>query len=151
LAGGFPSAAPFTIPSDGIIRNAPDQSFNVINKNFRSPYIESWSLAVQRALPRNFSLDVAYVANHGVEQANNYDLNAATVLGQGINGQPLYVQFQRKSATNFRYAGFNTAYESLQVKLNRRFTNGLQIIGSYGYGKAEGYGGDDGGGIGGLA
>jgi hypothetical protein len=123
----------------------------VINKNFKNPYVESWNLSLQRALAHNFSLDVAYVANHGVDQANNYDLNAATVLGQGINGQPEYVLFKRKSSTNFRYAGFNTAYHSLQVKVNRRFTNGLQIIGSYAYQKAEGYGGGDTGGIGGLS
>ena len=151
LAGGFPAPAPFAIPSSGIITNAPDQSYNVINKNFKNPYVESWSFAVQRALPYNFSLDAAYVANHGVDQANNYNLNAATVLGQGINGQPLYVLFGRKSTTNFRYAGFNTSFQSLQMKLTHRFSGGFQITGSYTYGKALGYGGSDTGGLGGLA
>jgi hypothetical protein len=134
----------------GIITNAPDQSYNVINKQFKNPYVESWNFAVQRALPQNFSLDVAYVANHGVDQANNYNLNASTTLGGDVASQPLNILFGRKSGTNFRYTGFNSAYESLQVKLNRRFSNGLQIITTYTWGKAEGYGSDDGGGIGGI-
>jgi len=32
---------------------------------------------LERALPKNFVLDVAYVGNHGVRIPMDYDLNAA--------------------------------------------------------------------------
>ena len=66
----------------------------MINKKFREPYVQSWNLAVQRALPFNFSLDVAYVANHGVAQPANFNLNAATVLGLDVQGQPVVPKLQ---------------------------------------------------------
>jgi Carboxypeptidase regulatory-like domain len=148
LSTGFPAPALFVLPSNGIITNPADASYNAINLNFKNPYVESWNLSVQRALPKNFSLDVSYVANHGVDQPNNYNLNASTVLGGDVASQPFNILYGHKNAVNFRYAGFNSAYESMQVKLNRRFSNGLQIITSYTWGKAEGYGTSDSGGVG---
>lgn len=145
LALGFPAPITAAIPSSGIITNAPDSVYNVINLRFREPYVASWNLALQRALPFNFSLDVAYVANHGVAQPAVFNLNASQTLGAGINGQPLYALFKRKSDTNLRYQGFSSSYNSLQVKLLRRFTHGFQINGAYTYGKAEGYQSEDAG------
>jgi hypothetical protein len=150
LALGFPAPIRFVLPANGIIANATDQSYNVINKNFKNPYAETWNFAVQRTLPENMTLEVAYVANHGVDQANNYNLNASTIIGGDVASQPFNILYGHKSAVNFRYSGFNTSYESMQVKLNRRFSNGLLIQTSYTWGKAEGYGSDDGGGVGGI-
>ncbi|HKA00289.1 MAG TPA: hypothetical protein VKE70_27450, partial [Candidatus Solibacter sp.] len=145
LSVGFPAPALAVIPANGIISNAADSVFNVINKQFREPYVESWNLAIQRALPHNLSLQVAYVANHGVAQPANYNLNAATVIGLDTAGQPLFPKFGRKSDTNLRYQGFSSNYNSMQVKLDRRFSNGLLIQSSYTYGKALGYQSEDGG------
>jgi hypothetical protein len=142
LARGFPPPAPFVIPSNGIIQlplaGYPESDFNVINKNFREPYVQAWNFAIQRALPGNFSIDVAYVGNHGVAQTVNYNLNAATVLGLDTRGQPLFNKFGRRANANFRYQGFSTSYNALQVKFDRRFSNGLLINGHYTWSKAMG-------------
>jgi hypothetical protein len=145
LARGFPAPIPAVIPSDGIIRNAPNQTFNVINLKFREPYVESWNVAVQRALPLKLSLELAYVANHGVAQPANYNLNAALAVGVDEAGRPLNVKFGRTADTNLRYQGFSSSYHSLQSKLERRFSGGVLILGSYTWGKAEGYQSEDGG------
>ncbi len=143
LARGFPAPILAAIPSNGIIANAADQVYNVMNQRFREPYVESWNLSVQRSLRYNLALDVAYVGNHGVAQPANYNLNAATVLGLDTAGQPLVPKFGRKSGTNLRYQGFGSSYNALQVKVDRRFSNGLLIIGAYTYGKAAGYQSED--------
>jgi hypothetical protein len=145
LSAGFPAPTLAVLLSNGIIPNAADAVYNVINKQFREPYVESWNLALQRALPHNLSLQVAYVANHGVAQPANYNLNAATVLGLDTAGQPLFPKFGRKSDTNLRYQGFSSSYNSMQVKLDRRFSNGFLINSSYTYGKALGYQQEDAG------
>jgi hypothetical protein len=119
--------------------------YNVINKHFREPYVESWNLALQRALPNNISVQVAYVANHGVAQPANYNLNAATTVGLDTAGQPLFGPFKRKSDTNLRYTGFSSSYNSMQAKVDRRFSNGFLLTSSYTYGKADGYQSEDGG------
>jgi hypothetical protein len=143
LARGFPAPLLATIPGNGIIANAPDAVYNVINKKFREPYVQSWNVSLQRALPFHFSLDLAYVGNKGVAQPSSYNLNAATVIGLDTAGQPLFPLFGRKSDTSFRYQGFSSFYSSMQAKLNRRFTNGLLITISYTWAKAEGFQSED--------
>ena len=32
-----------------------------IDRNFRTPYVESWSLGIQRAITSSLSLDINYV------------------------------------------------------------------------------------------
>src|SRR2546427_2596925 len=94
MSFGFPAPAPAVPPSNGIIsgicQNPPvpgvaciglGSQYNVVDKNFQQPYVESWNLAVERALPKNFVLDVAYVGNHGVDIPMDYDLNAAVAFG----------------------------------------------------------------------
>lgn len=146
LSAGFPAPAPANIPSNGIIKNADvNQNYDVINPRFREPYVESWNIALQRALPKNFSLDVSYVANHGVAQPVAYNLNASTTLGPDIQGQPLYQLYGRKADTTLRFAGYGSSYNSMQIKLDRRFANGFAITTAYTYGKAMGYQSEDGG------
>src|SRR5207244_6740254 len=81
LARGFPAPIPAVVPQDGIIKNAPNQTFNVISLKFREPYVQSWDVALQRALPGRVSLEVAYVANHGVAPPAVNNVNAGATLG----------------------------------------------------------------------
>jgi hypothetical protein len=83
------------------------------------------------------------VGNHGVDQPLNYNLNASTTLNSGIQGQPLYVQFGQRANVEDRYVGVSSMYNSLQVKLDKRYSNGLAITTSYTWAKAMGFGGGD--------
>ncbi|WP_348267915.1 carboxypeptidase regulatory-like domain-containing protein [Edaphobacter sp. DSM 109919] len=149
MAAGFPAPLLAAIPANGIITNAPQQAYNVINLNWKAPYVESWNAAVQRALPSGFVLDVAYVGNVGVGQAQNYNLNAGLVAGAGAKGQPEYAPFGRTaSSTVFKQTGSN--YNSLQVKLEHRYTNGLSATSAYTYQKGLGFVSSNGSGVGGT-
>ncbi|MBV9223933.1 MAG: TonB-dependent receptor, partial [Acidobacteriaceae bacterium] len=143
---GFPPSVNPAIPANGIIANPTlTQQYNVVNPGFKNPYVESWNLAVQQALPWKFVLDTAYVANHGVDSVVNYNLNAGFVPGAGVNGRPLYAAFKRPADTNLLFAPFSTSYNSLQVKFDRRFSD-LNITTAYTFGKGLGFqDGDDGG------
>jgi Carboxypeptidase regulatory-like domain len=144
---GFPGVIEPTIPSDGIITNPIKSStYFVVNQNFKNPYVESWNAAVQQSLPWHFVLDVAYVGNHGVDSVINYNLNAATVVGLGKLGQPEFKTFGRTANTNLLFAGYSSSYHALQVKFDRRFSNGFATTTAYTYGKGMGFQtGDDGG------
>jgi hypothetical protein len=127
---GFPAPAPAVIPSNGIIAN-PDRSqqYAVIPLNYTNGYVESWNLSVQQSLPRHFTLDVAYVGNHGVRASHSQtNLNAGLILGAGTRGQP---EYPRTANTILYFQQFSSNYNGLQVKLNRRITNGLAITTSY--------------------
>ncbi|HYM12790.1 MAG TPA: carboxypeptidase-like regulatory domain-containing protein, partial [Bryobacterales bacterium] len=146
FAIGFPPATLAVYPSNGIIPNADlAQVYDYINPHFREPYVESWNLTVQRTLPQQLVLEVAYVGNHGVAQPANYNLNASSTLGADINGQPLYQLFGKKASVNYRYQGFSSSYNALQVKVDRRFSGGFAMTTAYTYSKAMGYQSEDGG------
>ena len=79
MATGFPAPQLAVIPSNGIITNPSlTQSDIVIPKNYKNPYVESWNVSIQRSLPLHFTLDVAYVGNHGVRSSATYNLNVPT-------------------------------------------------------------------------
>jgi len=156
---GFPTLSLPAVPSNGIITSASSaaaatvlKSSNlfVVNPNFKNPYVESWNLAIQQSLPFRFVLEAAYVGNHCVDCVVNYNLNASTVIGQNAatanNGRPEFLPFGRTAATNLLFAGYSSSYHALQVKFDRRFSNGLATTTAYTFGKGMGFQtGDDGG------
>ncbi len=135
MASGFPAPQLAVIPTNGIINNPSlTQSNNVIPLNYKNPNVQSWNFSIQRSLPLHFTLDVAYVGNHGVRSSAAYNLNvpnSADQMGIGVNGRPLYQQFKRTADTMLYFAGYSSMYNGLQVKLNRRFHNGLAITTAY--------------------
>ncbi len=150
MANGFPAPQLAVIPSNGIITNPSlTQSNIVVPTNYKNPYVESWNFSVQRSLPLHFTLDVAYVGNHGVRSSATYNLNVPTTadqMGIGVNGRPEYQQFKRTADTTQYFTGYSSMYNGLQVKLNRRFTNGLAITTAYTMARGMSFQtGDDGG------
>jgi len=147
---GFPAPVPVPIPANGIIpANTPQllgQTYTIIPKNYKNPYVESWNLVVQQSLPAQFTLELGYVANHGVDIGTAQNINLPPALGVGNKGEPLAVAFGRTATTNVFFLGFSSNYQSLQTKLNRRFSNGLLSTTAFTYAKGLGYqSGDDGG------
>ena len=144
---GFPGVIQPAIPSNGIISNPTKTSaYFVVNQNFKNPYVESWNAAIQQSLPWRFVLDLAYVGNHSVDTVVNYNLNAATVVGRGKQGQPEFNSFGRTANTNLLFAGYSSSYHALQVKFDRHFSNGFATTTAYTFGKGMGFQtGDDGG------
>ncbi len=148
MATGFPPPQTAAIPSNGIINATGillSQSYAIIPKDFHEGYVESWNFAIQRQLPRNFTLETAYVANHTVRAPVAYNINASQVINSGTAGQPLFQKFGKTADATLRYVGLSNNYESLQVKLDRRFSGGLLMTTAYTWGKAMGYSSEDGG------
>jgi hypothetical protein len=144
---GFPAPDPVVVPSNGIITNPnPSTAQFYIPLNYKNGYIETWNVAVQQQLPLNLSLDVAYVGGHGVNIAASPNLNAGQVIGAGSAGQPFFAKYGTTAAVTQFFAGFSTTYNSLQVKLDRRFVGGFRLTTSFTWQKAMDFqSGDDGG------
>ncbi len=151
MASGFPAPQLAVIPSNGIITNPSlTQSDIVVPLNYKNPDVQSWNFSVQRSLPLHFTLDMAYVGNHGVRTSATYNLNVPTTadqMGIGQNGRPEYQQFKRTADTTVYFVGYSSMYNGLQVKLNRRFTNGLAITTAYTLARGMSFQTSDDGGI----
>ena len=143
---GFPAPAPIAIPSSGIISASISQQYTVIPKNYKNPYVESWNVAVQQALPGNLSMQLAYVANHGVDIGAQQNINLPSTYGHGTKDEPENIAFGRTASTNVVDLPFSSNYQSLQAQLSRRFSNGFSFTSAFTWGKGMSYiSGDDGG------
>jgi len=143
---GFPLPVPVTIPTNGILPatgSLLSNSFDLINKNFKNPYSESWNMAVQQALPGHWTLDVAYVGLHGVDTVANVNINSPfSTLGGGTASEPLNIAYGKTASVTERWVGYSSSYNSLQARLDRRFGDFL-VNTSFTYGKAMDFQTDD--------
>ncbi|MBC7925738.1 MAG: TonB-dependent receptor, partial [Bryobacteraceae bacterium] len=147
LDNGFPAPIVAATPANGIISNPQNsQVYDVINPNFREGYVQSWNFAYQRALPGNFTMEAAYVGNRGVNLPMPYNLNAGLRLGAGAAGRPYSARFGRNVDTNFRFASSDSEYNGLQVKFDKRYSNGFLLTTAYTWSRAMANSGDDNGG-----
>ena len=84
---GFPAPVAIPVPANGIIpTNTPflvSQNYLIVPKNYKNPYVESWNVALQQALPGDMSLQLAYVANHGVDISGNQNIDLPKSYGGG--------------------------------------------------------------------
>ena len=148
---GFPAPIVAPLPANGLVPvDTPllkSQNFITIPKNYVDPYVASWNLTYERALPSQVVLNVAYVGNRGVHLPLDYNLNAVTnpaFIGKGSAGQPFFQRYGMTSTVDLRYWQVSSSYNALQVSLKRHFTAGLNLSTSYTYGKALGFGGENG-------
>src|SRR2546429_4281400 len=71
----YPSSITSQVQCGDGLRNAnPCDSF-AMNRNFRTPYVENWTLGIQHAFSGKLSIDATYVGNHGVKLPGVVDLN----------------------------------------------------------------------------
>jgi hypothetical protein len=142
MVGGFPAPITANIPSDGIIpTNTPllrNQQYNVVPLDLREGKIHAWNIAFQRQLPFKFTGEIAYVANRAHDVLGRLELNAGLTPGLDNAGRPYFARFNR-TASSTGWTRFNTRYDSMQVKLDRRYSNGLLWTNSYTLSRSKDY------------
>ncbi|HUU13629.1 MAG TPA: hypothetical protein VM182_07950, partial [Terriglobia bacterium] len=142
FSDGIPLLADPDISGGSVIAPNTVDVATIAPGEFKRGYVQSWNFFIERHLPGEMLLNVGYVGNHFVHMMNGRNLNPAT-LGGGSDSQPLYAAFQRTAGT-YAFQGYlDTHYNSLQVSLNRRYSNGLFLQGAYTYSKAIGYTNDN--------
>jgi carboxypeptidase family protein/TonB-dependent receptor-like protein len=142
MKSGFPDPVFVQIPSSGAIdasstalRNA---SYFHVPSDLHEGRLHSFNVAFQRELAHSIVLDVAYVGNRGRDVQTQFNENGATVIGLGNAGLPLFAKYN-KTATVTTWIPTKTTYNSLQVKLDRRFAHGFLLNTSYTLGRGWSY------------
>ena len=128
-----------------------------IPRNNPTGYVQSYHLTVQQQLPGQAVLDVAYVGSHSVHLMVLGDQNQAVPQAFSANcrvnapaqtgGLPTYTTSGCASLQSRRpvhnFAGIEVAtgigsanYNSLQVKLEKRYTGGLYLLNSFTWSRA---------------
>ena len=116
----------------------PAGTFRQIDPNSPTPYTQSFSLNIQRLLPGNIVAEVGFVGTKG------------THLPGEIQGDPTppgdpktvqqrtiyYATIPNVTGITYYINGFSSVYDSLQAKLEKRFSHGLQGLVTYTYSKS---------------
>ena len=148
MAAGLPAPQPFSVPNNGIIvADTPvlrNQGFFTVPSNLREAKLHSYNVAFQREIFWGLAVDVAYVGNVARGVIANFNLNAGMVPGQDNAGRPFFQKFN-KTASVQTWFPTDTSYNSLQVKVDRRFRGGWLLTNSYTFGRAMTYSDDNGG------
>jgi hypothetical protein len=106
--------------------------------------IQSWNAAVERRLPYDLSVDIAYVGTAKNGGFADYNANASDIPGGGAATQPFYDTLGRTNDVLLWGPITKSRYHSLQVAINRPFTNGLLLKGAYTLSRAKNETDDDG-------
>jgi hypothetical protein len=110
-----------------------------LNPNLHQPIAWNWNFTVQRELPLNSALSVAYVGHRGYHGWDVYDINQAQAgalqanPGVKIN---LLRPYQGYAAIQEEESVVNSMYNGLQISWNRRFTAGSLFGFSYTFSKS---------------
>ena len=142
-AAAVASAAPFRLVNgypDGLL-DPTSLSSTVLRRaqdpNQRTPYIQQYNLGVQYELRPDLVLDVAYVGNKGTKLNGFRNLNQRAVVtnadGSQTAGARPYPAFGDIQWMENRVS---SNYNSLQLRLEKRFSQGLSGMVSYTLGEA---------------
>jgi hypothetical protein len=105
---------------------------NYIPPDLKTGQIQNWHVTVQRELPANFVVDVAYVANKSENLMVLADINQAR---PNANGENLTLQARRPiQGYQFVQAAFDGGkgdYRAMQLKVERRYQQGFYFLNSF--------------------
>jgi len=127
----------FSDPAQGTKRVFPI-GLTSFNSPWEIPYLQKWSLGVQRQLPAELLLDVSYVGSKGTHLLRTRDINQPVASAAGASGQisPNAIRPYPGLASITSYeTTANSVYHSLQVSGVRRFSAGFAVQGSYTFSK----------------
>ncbi len=128
LQAGYPVNV-FTLP-------AP-VSFRSLAQDFRNSLVHKWNVAVQRQLPWQMALEVAYVGNHQAHGLIQPNQNACpnTPSATGVNCVALEPHPDLGGIFGTASFGYGN-YAGMTAKLEKRFSAGLTFLSAYTYGHA---------------
>ena len=145
LAAGpvFPNALA-AVPTGG---NVSASSLQMLAPNLKTPYSEQGNIGIQRQLTSDLALNVSYIWSRGVQLYGVRDLNFPTATtnftytindasgnAAGTYTTPVYTGGRpdtRYGTVAYAENGVNSYYNGLAVQLTKRFSRGLQAMGSY--------------------
>jgi hypothetical protein len=102
-----------------------------VDRNYRTPYAQTWNLTIQHDLPSGFFMELGYLGTKGTHldvqtlpnESAAFNLAARTQLGNAVG-------FTYDSSVG------NSIYNALQTRLQRRFRHGISMTATYNFSKS---------------
>jgi hypothetical protein len=125
-------------PGDPNFLFTPPIAGQVYPDKFDTPYLQQWNLTLESQLPQNFVARIAYVGSKGSHLMTGREINAA-VYGPGAtvantdSRRPYGPTYQSIQVGDF---DTNSSYHSLQLTLEKRFSNHFSLLANYTFQKS---------------
>lgn len=106
-----------------------------IQKDFQEAYTNEWSFGVQRELATNLLVEASYVGNESHQLPVAWNINQALPGPGSVNSRRPYLGWGSITGGFISSIG-NANFNSLQMRLERRFGRGLSFLVSYTWSKS---------------
>ena len=130
-------------------------TITVVPANYHNPYTLNWNVSVQRAIKRDYMVELSYVGMHNVGFSGNYNWNSrpwATGIdangkvidlslpenwayrntwvnnSSGVNGTQAYKVYPNLGGVNYQCNCVRMIYHSGTIKLEKRYSHGLSFL-----------------------
>jgi hypothetical protein len=125
---------PFNLAT-GFISTVPGQITNTfaVDRNYRTPYAQTWNLTIQRELGRGFFVEAGYLGTKGTR------LDILSLPNQGPPGSlSLAERNQLGNAAGFTYDSSvgDSILHALTLRATQRFRRGLSVSAYYKFSKS---------------
>lgn len=123
------------------VPGTPPSSSQALDPRSRGGYAQQWNGGIQRQLPHSVMVEADYVGNHDLKLSYDGNFNNA-LPGPGPVGSAQHPRpFNQWGALSVTDDQSFSNYNALQVKVEKRFSNGLQLLSSYTWGREMDVGG----------
>ncbi|MBI4445322.1 MAG: TonB-dependent receptor [Acidobacteria bacterium] len=124
---------PLSFPSGSVGKSVRTMDFNI-----QQPHLLQYNLSLEQALPFDMAASIAYAGSRGINLMQVTDGNPT--VPQIVNGKKFWTGREPRINPNWlevflATAGGNSWYNSMQVSLQKRLSNGLQFQSSYTWSK----------------
>ena len=130
-------------------------TITVIPSNYHNPYTLNWNISVQRAIKKDYLVELSYVGMHNVGFSGNYNwmsrpygtgidpngnvidlTNPANFAyrntwvnnSSGVNGTQAYKPFPNLGGVNYQCNCVSMIYHSGTIKVEKRYSAGLSFL-----------------------
>lgn len=130
LSDGLPGFTPVQLQPT--LLPPPGFAVWVVSRNFRQDMVQMWNFGLQRQLGWNTMAEVTYLATRGTHLFRNLNINVP-LPGPGpiAERRPFFRIAPNVTDINQRNGDGDSYYHSLQVKVEKRFSDGFQMLASY--------------------
>jgi hypothetical protein len=142
--GSASSLSPYSFPSVAFSSLNPARVEEAsVERHPHRNYVMQWNANIQRELAQNLTATIGYIGSRGVHQpfrVDEADLVIPTLTSAGYlwpnpigSGTPI-----NPNVASIRYMnwGGSSSYDALQMGIAKRLSHGLQLQGSYTWGKS---------------
>jgi hypothetical protein len=120
--------------------SASPNQFDRLN---RTPYLSQWSFGIQKSFASDYLFEIEYAGSTGQKMPQRRNLNIARLDPTGTIPIAQRVPYPQFGFILLTYNGGWTSYNAMTAKLEKRYSNGLFLLGSYTWQKSLDLGATD--------